>query len=357
MRRFVMAHVGDGLCCVLCTPEGYTFQIDWGSQQGAASAASAMGELQGLLPSFPAANFPDAFALSHFHTDHYNSLLLASLMTPPPPWFRALELVILPGLPLVPSRQEFALALTSTCLRILGNDSGHREYDLLIALSRFNSGRSFMVRRVFQGDVFRVGSMEIKCSWPPKQLNSASMTNKMEIALRRFSEALEVDHELAEIHSSIRDHSPFFTLEAPIEIAGEEQAARGLGRIPDGNIIPARRAIPGVTLEANKALKDVADSMSLAMSCGSQFAFLGDLPAKQIRLAVAHMTGMGPTDFEVFVPPHHGTRWEASLSSIRANMTLVPNGRKMHEQFRPEFASISRSLKTTYTNRDTTWRF
>ncbi|MBT9168902.1 MAG: hypothetical protein DDT19_02253 [Syntrophomonadaceae bacterium] len=100
MRAVRVSDVGDGLCVSVGSLFGDTLQIDCGSQQGSSVAA------HGLIKTFDYFHGPDVFILSHFHIDHYNGLLYASVHRPPyTPW--QIREVYFPRIPDFPEKEKF----------------------------------------------------------------------------------------------------------------------------------------------------------------------------------------------------------------------------------------------------------
>jgi len=99
-----VAVVGDGLSMAVHTFFGEVVHIDCGSQYGNETA------LNGLERTYSYISSPDIFILSHYHKDHYNGLLYASIKQQRIDKFRIRE-VYYPRIPEFREREEFLLKL------------------------------------------------------------------------------------------------------------------------------------------------------------------------------------------------------------------------------------------------------
>jgi glyoxylase-like metal-dependent hydrolase (beta-lactamase superfamily II) len=149
--------VGDGLAATLTTASGVRILVDCGSQNQQAAAWS-----KGFVRSRP-----EVFVLSHFHTDHYNGLLVEE------PGLQARPLVVqevyFPVLPRFSKQRESLCAMLAMQWYVLGSETGEMAVDLLRVLAR-RSESGFQFRPLWQGEVVRTGGTSVLVLWPPPSI-------------------------------------------------------------------------------------------------------------------------------------------------------------------------------------------
>lgn len=351
MHTIFLADVGDGLCCALEDEFYEGIQVDWGSQQPVRRTISAWDRLDKVHVA--ADSFPVAFVLSHYHADHYNGLVSASLDPRYAGAWRSLTSAYGPGLPDIPHRNEFYFALFAVNRYTLGSGTEHMEFDFLRALGRLRGSDRFGYRRLYQGDNFYLGRSKIQCVWPPRHLGDARFRRKVEDALTSFGHALEVDQTLRRIHDEIREH-PLPTallgdgdLERPPSFYEGPRDPREIRSALYSRIDVTREA-----KDANHRLRDVANDLCLAFVYRDKLLFLGDVAAGRLSRVVDHLEARGSVDFEVMVAAHHGTSWSNALKRLRSGNTLVSSGPKLSPKYKPGYALISDRVLSTGLNGD-----
>ncbi len=350
MKFISVADVEDGLCLALCTISGDTIQIDCGSQKGGNIAYRGWRRIDNG-PFNPVSDRPDVFILSHFHVDHYNGLLYASLEHKRFPTY-TIEKVFYPGIPEFSLKREFLLAMFTMDLRVFGSETGVMEYDFLRAIARINQ-ISFHYRPLFKGNIIKIGSSHFEVLWPPKFIKEDEILVPIKKAVNDFNYALEKDEILRRLHERVREEGIFekfypqenvpdrgYPYESPPQKFREEFEIR------------AREPLPEVTKKANSSLKGAANHLSLALFEDNRFLFLGDLNNYEIREVVGDLRSMSRTLFDVFITPHHGTRWDNSLNEIKTILSITSNGPELCSKIKRQFKKISKISLATYWNGD-----
>jgi len=344
MRSIYVADVGDGVCINGRTIAGKSIQIDCGSLQG-----GRMG-FEGLERTLCKAYGRSVFILSHFHIDHYNGLLYASLashhrwMRPP-----AIMEVYYPRIPDFKWKKEFILYLFTMNLRIFGSETGVMEYDFLKAVSRINDGKRFKYAPVSQGGIIDVNGAILEVLWPPMILEDKTALSAVRRALEDFKKALEEDKITRQLYERVAQSGVFeeyfedhWSTEESIQ-----QSDTYVHQRPE-----YRTKLPKVAIRANKSLREAANHMGLALCRDNQVLFFGDLEDFEISEVVNHLRSKKRRNFHVVITPHHGTHWNESLRGIKCFYSVSSVGRRLCSKLDPRFKEISERSLATWVNGD-----
>ena len=343
--------MSDGLCAALHLLQDTVIQVDCGSNEGGEFAAEAWRRLLDVDLG-PSNSGPDTFVLTHPHADHYNGVLHAA-NSPDFPRLHRLRHLVTAGVPTIPSRTEFVRAVLAMSLRSLGSDTGHMKYDLIRALVRLNGGRRISFRQVFQGDSFSAGATHFKSIWPPREIDDPGFEKPLRKALDLYAKALDNDPVLRGIDERIEGHTLFKCLvtgkfEVPPQVEFDQRDLEE----PATSDSDRSREIPSSTKKANKALRDLANQLSLAFKAGSALLMWGDVSKARLPDATRFLSSSGTIDFGCMVAPHHGTYWHTCLQQLRSEITLVSHGPRLASKYRNELATISRAVRSTYLEGD-----
>jgi hypothetical protein len=328
MRSIFVADVGDGLTMGLRTLRGNTIGIDCGSQQG---GEVPWRKLQDVIQ-------PEAFMLSHFHTDHYKGLFHADLGDRGD----RIEVrdVYFPRLPKCADGNVFMRCIVAMARRTMGDVTGSMEVDFLGVLRRVNSV-GFKYRAVSAGDVICWDGSQLEVIWPPRELKDAVSTKAIADAINEFEAAMAADATLREIYQrvGVRGELEPYTSEA----AATGEVGEGHGPVATDEV-PVRvfnaRQVPERTKKANRALRRAANHLCLAFHVDNRVLFLGDLDTQALGVVVPELRVKNRESFGVMVSPHHGTHWHPDLLSLRANSVVSSVGHRLLKGVRPGLKTI-----------------
>ena len=332
MKEVFVADVGDGLCMAINTISNETIQIDWGSQQGGRIAFEKGLHIR-----------PDIFILSHFHVDHYNGLLYASINSTNR-WNKIRE-VYYPRIPDFEGKEEFMVSLLTINLRIFGSDTGVMEYDFLKAISRINMV-NFKYKPLSKGDIININGSVFEVLWPPAKIEDNRALTVIKRALEDFKKALEEDEKMRQLYERVKKEGVF-----------ETYLKKGKKEVKDlnssyTNVNKEKEKLPKVVEKANQSLKKAANHLSLALFEDNRFLFLGDTENFEIRQIFNDLKSQGRKNFYVLITPHHGTHWDDSLREIKCIYSISSNGNKLCPKIKTHFKEISKRSLTTYINGD-----
>ena len=342
MRSIFIADVGDGLCVGVRTMSGQTIQIDCGSQQG-----SKVG-FEGLLRTLYWTRRESVFVLSHFHIDHYNGLLYASVAgqrgrrgSP------AIKEVYYPRIPDFERNKEFFYALFAVNWRIFGSETGIMEYDFLKAISRINRATRFYRRPVCQGDIIDVDGTVLEVLWPPKTIHEKGALSAVARALNDFERAREQDEITRRLYELVAEEGVFEQyFGQPMDIEeSSKQAEAQVYREPE-----YRRELPQVVTKANESLREAANHMGLALFEDNRLLFLGDVEDFEITEIIDYLNQRRRQNFYVLITPHHGTHWDDSLRRLKCFYSVSSVGSKLCPKVVPGFKEISERPLATWVN-------
>ncbi len=331
MRNISISDIGDGLAMNIETINGVDIQIDCGSQQ---NSPHLLNECYFRRPN--------VFFLSHFHSDHYNGLLLALENQIK----LDIENVFFPKLPKFRNDTEFLYCLFAINMT-LGDFSSNMETDFLNLIKQINN-KSFEYQALSQGDKIVVGGENIEILWPPKELNNNYFLKSVNNALEKFNSALEKDEYLKRNYEKIKDTGI-------IEKYRQEET-NNCEQIENSEIwrkqINENYKIPKLTKDANKALRSIANRLSLAFHIDNRFLFMGDLEATEIKKVVEILVNKQTLSFNTMITPHHGTHWNNSLNKIKPDICISSIGKRLLRYAKNEYKDISETTLWTYLNGD-----
>jgi beta-lactamase superfamily II metal-dependent hydrolase len=333
-----LADVGDGMSAGIRTISGKSIQIDCGSQEAKiASLSSALYRIN-----------PDLFVLSHFHSDHYNGLLISfSSMSQTPPL--SIEGAVYPRLPEFDDRSLFMRYLLAMNQRVLGGVSGSMEMDFLNLLARVNS-RPFKHRSLSAGDSFIVEGSKFRVLWPPKVIRRNDTIRQIKNAISDFNSALEEDEILKTIYEELENERiiwPYLDDKRGRDVIEARNEADDLFRMDF-----ARHKLPEATNRANKSLRKAANHFSLAFHEDNRLLFLGDSENYELSQVVKKLKRKRAIYFQVFITPHHGTHWHVSLNDLKCFSALCSVGSKLFKNLRPEYKEIAEECYATFFSGD-----
>ena len=343
MKGIFVADVGDGLCMAINTISGEIIQIDWGSQEGGRTAFTGFKKIHYYLRS------PDVFILSHFHVDHYNGLLYASINLHEYSSFRIRE-VYYPRVPEFKERKKFIDALCTMNLRVFGSETGVMEYDFLKAISRVNR-ISFKYKPLTKGDIININGSVFEVLWPPAVIDDEGddegTLTVIRQALKDFEKVLKEDETTRQLYNRVKEEGVF---ESYLEEGEKTPELEELNdRYTDVN---EKRRLPEIVKKANESLRKAANHLSLALFEDNRFLFLGDAENFEIRQIVNDLKSKGRKNFYVFITPHHGTHWDNSLREIECIYSITSNGNKLYSRMKTHFKEIAKRSLATYVNGD-----
>lgn len=345
MRLTYVANVGDGLCIAIRTAANETAIIDCGSDVSYWNTKGSERAFSGLQRIINLLSTPNILLLSHFHLDHYSGLVYATSQIDTSPILPLnVEQIILPGIPEFSQSTYFSHALLTMNFRLLGDDTGIPQYELIQLITRLNNGVPPRPIVVYKGDHLSIGGSNYSVLWPPRYIKEnepvASIVFK---SLESFEEALEKDETTRKWYDYIREH---YASKQYFE--GEQKEV--IRYLDVGNQIPIfeQRELPNVVVNANKLLRKAANRLSLSLyEDNSDFLFLGDLECSEIKIAVTQLVNSRRLRFHTLISPHHGTHWHETLFNIKSEHAVSSCGPRHYGNVRIEYDQISRRHSIT----------
>lgn len=341
MRGIYVADVDDGLCMAVYTISGKMVQIDCGEQKNSKVAFS------GLMRIYDSLYGPDVFILSHFHVDHYNGLLYASINPRRYPAFRLRE-IYYPRIPEFREKEKFFRYLLTMNLLLFGSETGVMAYDFLQTISRMNKGMPFTYKPLSKGDLVNINGSFFEVLWPPTALEDDRTLSVIRRALEDFERALQGDEETRQLHDRVNEEGVF---KAYFSEQDEQEKLWGRNEGYEFEKVKKRK-LPEVVKRANKSLRKAANHLSLALFEDNRLLFLGDTESSEIKKIVDDLQSRGRESFYMFITPHHGTHWHNRLRQIRCVYSVTSNGRKLCSKMKPQFKEISKDSLATFVNSD-----
>lgn len=287
------------------------------------------------------------FLLTHLHADHYSGVTKQPTGTK---LSTDVEHVFLPALPLIHDREltmEFALALYTTNM-ILGNTSGIPEQDLIDRFKALNPlgivpSHTFLSK----GDSFDLAGTPFQVLWPPRAVsglvaqsarNAVDAFNK---AIKNDEHAMQICRRLKESASMAADRAYTYATD---EGVGVDDATDSDDPSPYEGEIGNERDVPEYLREANRAIRGVANRLSLAFRCGSRLIHLGDLENAELNKVVSDLGGS--TEFFGMIAAHHGTHFGHRMNGLYA-LNLVASNGKCRPKIDPRYDSIASYIQET----------
>lgn len=274
------------------------------------------------------------FLLTHLHADHYSGI------TKQPAGTKLsfdVDHVYLPALPLIENRdltEKFALALF-TMNSLLGGNSGIPEQDMIDTFKSLNPSESTPSHTFLaKGDLFDLAGTPFQVLWPPRAV-SGLVAKAAKAAVEEFEEAIKQNEHAKKIREHLRDQASQASKRA--EQAADPAAQRAANDVvivedsdnhDDSTYVEENSEIDGEIPEtlrrANKAIRDVANRLSLAFRSGSRFIHFGDLENAELNQVV---TDLGrASDFFGMIAAHHGTHFSNKMKTLRVLHLIVSNG-------------------------------
>lgn len=346
MRFALIADVGDGLCMAVRTTIGDTMLIDCGSTAGRWNLSGSKYAFNGLCRIISLLSTPRTMFLSHIHVDHYNGLIYADrqgsshLFLP-----LNIKEVISPGIPSFSRAREFLFALLTMNLRLLGDETGLVEYELIRLVTRLNAGKQPQFRSVYQGDHVVIGGSNYTILWPPRVLaEDDSATKTVVHALKLFEITLEKDEATRKWYEYVRESNLNSDYLEPSQyrIPSDQDRVRLFPEIQP-------RKLPPIVDETNRALRKAANRLSLSfLEDSANLLFMGDLESKEIKVVINNVLNSNKRYFNIFLTPHHGTHWNRILLNLKCKYVVSSCGPKHYHNLRVEYDRISLKHRTTW---------
>jgi len=346
MRLMLVANVGDGLCTAIRTTIGEIVQIDCGSTAGARNLSGPRSAFDGLCKIIDLLSTPRTIFLSHIHIDHYNGLIYADTKGSAHSFLPLnMKEVIFPGIPDFSRKREFLFALLTMNLRLLGDETGIAEYELVKLITRLNAGKRPQFGPVYQGDHVMVGGSYYTILWPPRMLAENEPAAKTVVqALKLFKRALQKDETTRKWYEYVRETN-----------LDSDYLDRRKDKMPSdqdrGRLFPEflPRKLPAIVDKANKALRKAANRLSLSfLEDSGDFLFMGDMESKEVKMVVDNALASNRRYFRIFVTPHHGTHWNKALLNLKCTYAISSCGRKHYRNLCFKYDRICLEHRATW---------
>lgn len=269
------------------------------------------------------------FLLTHLHTDHYSGVTKQPSGTK---LSTDVEHVFLPALPLIDDRNltmEFALALYTTNM-ILGNTSGIPEQDLIDRFKALNPlGITPSHTFLSKGDLFDLAGTPFQVLWPPRAVfglvaqSARDAVDKFNQAIKNDEHAMQICRRLKESASTAAERASRY---ANNESDGVVDATDSDDPRPYEGEIDNSLDVPEYLREANRAIRSVANRLSLAFRCGSRLIHLGDLEKAELNNVVSDLGEA--TDYLGMIAAHHGTHFGCRMKKLSVLHLIASNGKR-----------------------------
>lgn len=293
------------------------------------------------------------FLPTHLHADHYSGVVKQTVGTK---ISYDVESVFLPALPLIQNvelTQRFALALY-TMNMILGEKTGVPEQDLIDTFKSLNP-RGHKPSHTFlsKGDLFDLAGTPFQVLWPPRAV-SGLVSQAARTAVDEFEKAIESDERAKEICQQLKE-SAYQTakhakrhvkrdddslVDYSDNVANEDDEDSSFN-VEDNDNMPG---VPDQLKNANRAIRGVANRLSLAFRCGSRLIHLGDLEKAELNQVVIGLGGA--TNFFGMIAAHHGTHFSSKMTDLDAQHLVVSNG-KQRPNIKPGYRNITCCIQET----------
>lgn len=293
------------------------------------------------------------FLLTHLHADHYSGVVKQPTGTV---ISYDVKHVFLPALPLIESfelTRNFALALYTMNV-ILGGKTGVPEQDLIDNFTSLNPGRT-MPSHTFlsKGDLFDLAGTPFQVLWPPRAV-SGLVSQAAKRAINDFNKAIESNRRAKKIRDRLiglavqaakhaerqfkRDEDSL--VQYGDDVADEDDEDSSFNVEDNDNM----QGVPDQLKSANRAIRGVANRLSLAFRCGSRLIHLGDLEKAELNQVVIGLGGA--TNFFGMIAAHHGTHFSSRMKDLYAQDLVVSNG-KQRPNIKQGYREISHRIQET----------
>lgn len=299
--------------------------------------------LEGLRSCSYRANHLNSFILSHYHVDHYSGIILAAKENVP--FTTGIEQVYFPRIPDFTDQKEFLTCLFAMNLRTLSSETGVMEYDFLNAISKLCS-KSCQYRLLVEGDEIESDGGRIKVIWPPRVLSGARGISAVSKAISKFRSLMELDERTRALYDRVRRENLVGKLleGEPFPSSDESHEDRSIDWQPDSE----DRQLRGAIKNADSALREAANHMSLSFYEYDRLLFLGDLESNEIKKVASMLLKRGKMHFDVLIAAHHGTHWNDSLYQFRCHYCIASAGWRRFPHLHSGYKVISKHYLSTH---------
>ena len=312
--------------------------MDCGSQQGGRHAATRWREA--VRPGDWFEREPSAICVTHYHTDHYNGLVWAA-RAPSFPRLRGFDTLLHPATP-TPQTRDLLRATLAFRAYVAGFQGLPMELDLWRRIARLNDVGPVARRALVQGDSLDVAGVHLEIAWPPPTLGP-EVTERVQDALATFHDLMESPSRepLRELYRRSEEVGlePEEVIE-PTEPSVEDETSPE----PELSAEDVLDADPELK-KVNDRLRRAANHLSLAFVADGRVLCLGDLDGRPLAAAVEYVVAVLGMDFDVIVPPHHGTQWHPTMDKLRGGTVAVPVGGRLWEHVCPELGRLSGDVR------------
>lgn len=316
MRKLLLKNVGDGLNLIINNQRHHDLTVDLGGDENIHCYCY----------------FHDSFLLSHFHADHYNSILNCRHHHH---CHWDLENFYHPAMPTFTEAKQFFISLLTINIRVSNNHP--IQHTILDYVRRLNR-RPLNFKAVSKGDIVVCGKRKYEILWPPKELTEEEALTDIRNAIRDFNEAKESDEQLREIYQSVNRR--YSEVENINQI--ETKNINDINELTefDGELSE-------VVQKANKSLRKAANRLSIAFRQDDNILFLGDLESSEIKYVVDDLVSNKNVVYDILIAAHHGTHWHRSMEGISVDICLASIGQTLKSKIKYEYKSISNKLVRT----------
>lgn len=328
---FRVPDVGDGLAARFWRADTKGVrnggaQIDCGSQQ---QPNKALDQMQYVSP--------ECFILTHFHWDHFNAL--SEAIRDPGRYRRlAIRQLCFPRFPdFTPgpdgsNRMELARVFFALTARVMGQETGIAEADLLRLFQRLNT-RPFSYRALSKGDRLQVADCTVDVLWPPRTIDEEGTLKVIRTAITKFRRALEEDTRLQQIYYVVSNMG--------MRVLEENISDMEALPVEESRRFEPTAALSQNVLDALAAQRSAANHLSLSFRIHDRLLVLGDLEKNQIGEVIRDIAASGPTRFDYLLTPHHGTHWHDELNNVKAQWAVSSAGPRLTPKIKMQYKQIA----------------